>query len=270
MGSKRQEFTDRQKADIFARDRALCCFTGKSLWLLDYGGGPSTVDWVDHINPAARGGRADIDNGACASWLYNKQKRDCNQGIYLFFEGRPTETFYTYYETLPQSIAQHLIRFQKIHFTDWYFNRAIFHIQLATAQIVERKRADGKTWTRGLEYRNKAAFKFLCQWRNLVVSEKPSTMTKRHLLPSRPSSDQQIVLKLLDAQKPDDIGKIAKALAPFSKASWNALSSLAYIESRKEALDFAKTVMSDPCVTVRVKKAVESNIYRIWNHTHKD
>ena len=41
MRAKRAEFTDRQKADIFVRDRALCCYTGKSLWLLDYGGGPA-------------------------------------------------------------------------------------------------------------------------------------------------------------------------------------------------------------------------------------
>ena len=270
MGSKRQEFTDRQKAEIFARDRALCCFTGKSLWLLDYGGGPSTVDWVDHINPASRGGRANIDNGVCASWLYNKQKRDCNQGIYLFHEGRPTETFYTFFETMPQAIARHIARFHKIHFTDWYFNRAIFHIQLATDQLIERKRADGKSWTRGLEYRNKATFKFLCMWRNLVASERPATMSKRRLLPSHPSSDQQIILQLLDAQRPEDIRKIAKALVPFSKASWDALSGLVYLESRKDALDFAKNVISDPYVTARVKKAVEINVRRIWNVTIED
>ncbi len=43
MARPRDEFTDRQKAEIFVRDRALCCFSGKSLWALDYGAGPTRL-----------------------------------------------------------------------------------------------------------------------------------------------------------------------------------------------------------------------------------
>jgi len=264
MSTKRTNFTDRAKAEIFARDRGICCFSGKSLWLLDYGGGPSPVDWVDHINPAAHGGNADLENGACASWLYNKQKSDCGQGIYLFLKGRPTEDFFTFFETIPEEIADHLKRFASLHFTDWYFNRAIFHVQLAAVQEIERKRPDGKSWTRGLKYRCKASLKFLKQWRALVELEKPDTLKKRGLVPLRPSPDQVILMRILEASDVSDIKKIARAIVPYSRESWNALLALAYIETATEARSLKRSVMSNKFVTRRVKDAIRNNIKRLW------
>lgn len=56
MRAKRAEFTDQQKAEIYVRDRALCSYSGLSLWLLDDGASDIfNIDWVDHYLPAARG-----------------------------------------------------------------------------------------------------------------------------------------------------------------------------------------------------------------------
>jgi len=59
MAHIRTEFSDRQKAEIFARDRATCCFSGANLWLLDAPLRPGfQMGWVDHIRPSSRGGKA--------------------------------------------------------------------------------------------------------------------------------------------------------------------------------------------------------------------
>lgn len=77
MASANNGFTDKQKAAIFVRDRATCCFSGANLWLLD---APLRVgwqsDWVDHRKPKSRGGMADIENGVCASHTFNMKKRN--------------------------------------------------------------------------------------------------------------------------------------------------------------------------------------------------
>lgn len=58
MPSKRAEFPERVKAEIFARDRALCSYTGQNLWRLDHGASPGSEVWIDHIHPASRGALA--------------------------------------------------------------------------------------------------------------------------------------------------------------------------------------------------------------------
>src|SRR5690348_5360216 len=139
MRATRDEFSDFDKARIFARDRALCTYSGKSLWLLDYGAAPASIDWVDHYVPASRGGLVELDNGLCASWLFNKLKRDGGGTMPLFFAGLSTVDFYTFYEVVAQTIAEHLRRFRTLHYSDWYFNRAVFQVRLAAAQIEEKR-----------------------------------------------------------------------------------------------------------------------------------
>jgi hypothetical protein len=95
MAHKRKNFTDIQKAQIFVRDRATCCFSGANLWLLDSPLRPGIeTDWVDHVLPSARGGGNDIDNGVCASRTYNSLKRhNTDDNFYLFKNGLPTVGF---------------------------------------------------------------------------------------------------------------------------------------------------------------------------------
>ena len=93
MAHKRIEFTEAQKALIYARDRATCAFSGLSLWLLDIGIRPNwDMDWVDHILPSASGGNASLDNGICASSTFNAKKRDnTSDNVFFVHHGAITE-----------------------------------------------------------------------------------------------------------------------------------------------------------------------------------
>ena len=127
MGHKRQEFTENQKAEIFVRDRATCAFSGISLWFLDNGIKSNwQVDWVDHIKPSATGGRAELENGICASNLFNSKKKDnTHDNIYFVQNGKPTEHYLNIYGTPTEVLIERLKRLKKLQPEDWFFNRSI-------------------------------------------------------------------------------------------------------------------------------------------------
>lgn len=263
MRAKRSEFTDEQKAEIYVRDRALCSYSGLSTWLLDYGASYIfNIDWVDHIRPAAKGGRAELDNGACACGFYNQKKRS-GARVRLFSAGQPTQEFLFYHGAIPMEVARHLRRFAKLHVSDWYFNRAVFHTLLGALRRFERFRADGQQIVRGSEYRANAVLKFLSKWRSIVDAEKPRTMKKRGLLPSRPSADQKILLRLLEASTAPEITQITKVLAPYIKASGKALDRLAEVTSPAKARALLMQIKRDRFVTAYVRRIVELNLWRL-------
>lgn len=129
---KRVEFTDAQKATIYARDRATCCFSGANLWLLEAPLRPGYQrDWVDHVLPSARGGTTDIDNGVCASHTFNAKKRhNTADHSYLFEAGLPTTMFREIFGSLSGEQEARLRRFSNLREADWYFNRALGQILL--------------------------------------------------------------------------------------------------------------------------------------------
>jgi 5-methylcytosine-specific restriction endonuclease McrA len=58
---------DALRAAVFARDKAICSFSGLSVWYLDHGTAPfSHADWVDHVKPKSRGGKDTLENLVCA------------------------------------------------------------------------------------------------------------------------------------------------------------------------------------------------------------
>jgi hypothetical protein len=87
---------DAVRAAVYERDKAICAFSGVSLWLLDYGALPGFPgDWPDHIRPASRGGKDTPENLVCASHFYNEKKRNNGRdNAYLFTNGRPTDIFF--------------------------------------------------------------------------------------------------------------------------------------------------------------------------------
>lgn len=263
MRSRRDEFTDRDKAEIFVRDRALCSYSGKSLWLLDYGAAPGSIDWVDHIVPASKGGRAVVENGLCASWVFNKLKRDVGGTMPLFIAGLPTADFLTYYEIIPEAIGAHLQRFAALHFSDWFYNRAVFQVLLAAAQEGER-RADGKPFARGLDYRCKAAMKYLVQWAKFVDQTSPADFASRALLPRESSLDHELLTSLTKVPALPQIVRVASELAPYKYASWQACVDLSLCEEKAEATELLARVEADPFVVPRVRRAVRHNISMLW------
>ncbi len=132
MPRVRTNFSDRQKAEIFARDRATCCFSGANLWLLESPLRPGwQMDWVDHIKPSAKGGKSDLSNGVCASHLFNAKKRhNSADSYYLFAHGKPTDIYHEIFGPLPTGQMKRLTRLQALVPTDWYFNRAIANAYL--------------------------------------------------------------------------------------------------------------------------------------------
>lgn len=255
--STAQEFKDDQRAEIYARDRALCAYSGRSLWLADYGAAPHAVDWIDHVLPVARGGLSTIDNGVACSHLYNFQKRAGAGSVLLFRAGRPTSDFFTFFHVVPPSIAEHLVRFAELAPADWFFNRALLHVLLG-AVAKSAKRKDGTDLARGADYRARAAFRFLETWSK--KSAGLPSLRKRGLLPKRPGPDQKLLLSAAHADSESDLKRLIGGLAPYSAPSWRALEMLADLNSNTEARAFARAVAKHPHVASSVKRAVQLNV----------
>lgn len=260
MEASRKNFSSRQKAEIYTRDRALCCFSGVSLWLLDYGAAPSSIDWADHITASAKGGEADIENGACASAVYNWVKRQHKGAVYLFRHGRPTLDFFMHHEIVPTQVADHLQRFSALHWSDWFFNRAVFHVLLAADQHGQR-RVDGTSFTRDKTYWAKAALKALNDWRKF--SENVAPLKRRGLVPLRPSVDQKLLLCLTQIQTVEEIKKIIRDLIPYVHASRKAMEQMAVIESLADGKALLSIIRNDPFVVQRTRSVIKLNIQRL-------
>ena len=133
MTATRTNFTDAQKANIYVRDRGTCCFSGANLWLMDSPLRPGWErDWVDHVKPAACGGKAVEENGVCASHSFNAKKgTNTADSCYLFESGLPTSFYYALYGPLPPAQTERLARLSRLIPADWYLNRAIGQVLLA-------------------------------------------------------------------------------------------------------------------------------------------
>ena len=174
-------FTDRQRADLFVRDRAACAYSGRNLWLLDYGADPYyQVDWADHRVPVASGGQSTLANGVCASWAANFDKRDRVGGyVCLFIEGRPTTTYLNTHTTLPRSLERRFRRFSRLHYSDWYLNRALFRLWLGVAYLSD----ENCERTRDDAYYARAAYRILIRWRTISKRERVPTLEERAFMP---------------------------------------------------------------------------------------
>lgn len=122
-------FSDATKATIFAWDRAVCAFTGASVWLLDHELSPCfTEDWMDHIIPVARGGSSLPENGICAdagmNWIKGANGRANN---YWFVGGRPTSGFYETLGKVSPETARYLHR--TVEPRDWYYNPCLRNLR---------------------------------------------------------------------------------------------------------------------------------------------
>jgi hypothetical protein len=257
MPSKRREFNDLQKAEIFARDRALCAYSGASLWLADFGSAPASIDWVDHIQAVSRGGASAIENGVCASFLYNWVKRDHDRSVLLFRAGRPTADYYTFFGAVRPDTAAHLVKFRNLHSSDWYANRTLFQVRKASAGISARRR-DGEKFSRGVEYYSSAAMRFLDRWHR--YSDGQPSLRARKLLPQRPSEDQLLLLSALEATTATQVKRIIKEFEPWLVSSWNAMEAIARVSTRTERAELAAEIKRHPFVARSVKRAAKLNL----------
>lgn len=258
MPSARREFTDAQRAQIFVRDRALCVYSGASLWLADHGAAPSSVDWVDHLEPAAKGGGATVENGVCSSYHFNWSRRDRAPGVRLFEAGRPTADYYVLFGTLRAETAEHLNRFSRLHLSDWYFNRGLFQVRKAAAGR-SAVRSDGERFSRGVDYYARAAIRYFDKWRRLAV-DVPS-LRKRKLLPLRPSEDQALLIGAAEITSITAMRRQIKDFESWLIPTWDACTLVATVQDPEDQRELAREVRLHPNVPARVKRMV------LWNLT---
>jgi len=252
----RKNFTDQQKAEIYARDRAICAYTGMSLWLLDYGASPTLSDQVDHQTPASHGGGADIDNGVLCNHMYNYVRRNGAVPVSLFEWGLPTTELFWVYGRIPRAMMDHMKRFSTLHYSDWYLNRAVFSIRLAAASTLDEKRIDGKPFVRGRDYYCKAALRRLNEWREILDSEKPGTLAARGLLPTNPGPDHEAILQGIKATTAPQVVAVAEELDPYITASYAAVTGIEGHTSRASLQRHLERVQRDRFVVDRTKRAV--------------
>ncbi len=193
MARNRTDFTDAQRAEIYRLDKATCSFTGRNLWILDYGIDPCyEIDWADHIIPASKGGPAEIENGATASWSHNFTRSDASECKYLFRRGKPTSE-YLATDSSASSVIQHqFLKFSNLSSSDWYLNRGLWHLWLAC--LTEHQVKLGKSRSRRKEYYASASFQALAKWRRSANREGTSTFEARGLIPDPLETDQELLL----------------------------------------------------------------------------
>jgi len=267
--TKRDNFTDRQRAEIFVRDRATCAYSGKSLWALDFGAAPYSSPFIDHYTPCAKGGKADMDNGVCSSAQYNKDKRDKVSGIVLFWGGRPTEYYYTYHHALTAEMGQQLLRLSKLHVSDWQFNRAATNVLIGAALMGE-KRGDGRPFTRNTRYWAGAAVKALQTWGKQAGDT--TDFKSRGLVEDKPSIDKRLLLSMTPDSTVEEIERLIAELQPYVQDSWEALKTSTYLsmeDKEKAAITrgFLRAVKTDKYIVPQVKAAIAANFERFHRAT---
>jgi hypothetical protein len=173
----RGTFSPTVKARLFAWDRAVCAFSGASLWVLDYGAcSLFHEDWMDHIRPAARGGTHDVTNGICASEIANWVKgANGRANLYWFVGGRPTCHFYDAVGRVPSDIARRLRR--DVRSRDWYLNHCFRNLLWRVNNRVNRSRDRRHTNTPG--YYASAALGVLEDYRRVWANENENTHLNR-------------------------------------------------------------------------------------------
>ena len=215
---KRTDFSESQKADIFARDRATCAFSGISVWLFDYGVRHNyEIDWADHIKPSARGGTSSLDNGICASSLFNAKKKDNgSDNIFFFKNGRVTKAYITTFGYASDQMLADLNRRSRLEPGDWYLNRSISNVYFAFDWRcnLEFKKVDYK---RDDNYWLKAAWKRHMKWQKIQPSE--SIQHRKLLDPNHPFGASQL-LELESIRSEDHFRNWAESIWPTYRQSW--------------------------------------------------
>ncbi len=221
MRAKRREFSPSQRAEIYARDRAICVFSGKSLWHLDYGACPlSESNWIDHVKPSRRGGRAKLANGVCASYTYNLKKRANGADNFFWLdpesEGKPSEAYFYYFGAIQPHLASQLKRLSAIKPMDWFFNQAVSRLMWvcdATANRSGHERTPTK-WAH-------SAAGMLKQFRDKGGTA--ASLKKRGLVLHPKQEDVQILLSMISEISAREYRRKVKRLKEIYLANHRAM-----------------------------------------------
>ena len=214
----RTNFPDAVKAEIYARDCAICAFTGINLWLLDEGAGGFYNDcWIDHMLPATRGGKSVVENGVATLAEYNYNKGNSIGGnIYLFLGGLPTYRFWEYHRILPIETAQMIVGNSQIESSDYQFNQAIRNLIGGTIWL---HRGPNQKYKRDDSYFAEATMRRLEKWQRAVDADETSSMEDRNLVPDPLTPDQKLLLSLREAKNTDSLKDLMREILPYHAAN---------------------------------------------------
>jgi len=211
-------------------DRATCSYSGRSLWIADYGIDPGfAIDWADHIVPASRGGKSIVENGAAASWLYNYLRGNGRRRLVAFHRGLPTAAHTIHIGVIDPAVAANLHRFRALHVSDWFLNHAMWHVWIG--MHYEHERQKGLRRSRDYNYWAGAALKHLTRWRDLVENDSVGSLEQRRLVPPNPEADQQQLLEIRQSTSTRSLVEMMKDLFPSYEATAKAMFSLCEAES---------------------------------------
>ncbi|MGB3547663.1 MAG: hypothetical protein WBA17_11850 [Saprospiraceae bacterium] len=254
---KRKNFSEKQKAFIYARDRATCAFSTKSLWALDYGVMSGwVVDWVDHIIPCSSGGTNDLDNGVCASDFFNSQKgSNAKDNKYFIKEGSVTDYYIELFGEPPSALVEQLRRLKQLEAADWYFNRSIVGLFVGYECRCD-KEFKGKEWSRDDAYWFKSAWKRLQLFQKLKGNK---SITERSLLKDRQQHGVTELLDLESAASYEDFIDILENIYPLYKENYKALFFYHQLENIRQQTAFIKTLENNTKVNPIVLNTMKGN-----------
>ena len=247
---KRTDFTKKQKAEIFSRDRGTCAFSGISVWLFDYGIRPNyEIDWADHIVPSAKGGTSVLSNGICASSFYNAKKKDNgSDNKFLFKNGRVTETFVKVHGAASNIQIADLKRRKPLMAIDWYVNRAISNTYFAFDWRCELE-FNSKKYKRDDEYYYKVAFNMLKQ--KIKDSHYKSIESRKMISADRPFGVGSL-LQIEGVESAEQYREWAESLWPEYRSNWNLyntfLRSICTYQKREILLSYSGSKDVNPAL----------------------
>lgn len=239
MKISRKEFTSLQRAEIYARDRATCCFSGANLWLLDAPLRPGNEhDWADHIRPLAKGGLSETSNGVCSGHTFNYKKRhNASDKEYLFENGIPTWRYFQIFGPLQPDQTERTDRLANLEISDWYFNRTIALSQIGFDNRC-RKEIYGESYQRDDKYWFRAAFRKLIDFQRLRSAD---SLEKRRII-IKPNKIQKHWLELRDLTSEENLICAIRPLFEMYRLNFNAWARYFYdAETNAEQLKALKS-----------------------------
>lgn len=252
--------SDQLRAAVYARDKAICAFSGSSVWIPDYGTSLLVAhDWPDHIKPASRKGADSLSNLVCASYFYNRKKlNNGSDTSYLFFAGAPTPIFFWRIGQISAEQIDLLRSHAAICPADWYFNRA-----LANINIAHQNRYFGYKAVRTSSYWISAAASKLTDWSRLGGI---NDFRRRGLIRYPKSPDVMLMLELAkcdfstsQARLKRRVKDIYEQLYPYFKANSDALDAFISAEVAMERKRILRQAMDNKLVTLPTRQLLRGN-----------
>lgn len=272
LRTDRTNFSYEIKARIFARDRAICGFTGLNLWLLDEGAcGYYNFSSADHIKPATKGGLSDEENGITTHGAWNYEKGDKTDfNIYLFNGGFPTMNFWVFNRQISLEMAQRIVRFEAMHPSDCYFNNAISCV-ISGVQWLHVGKEKGRT--RNDDYWATATLNHIARWRKSVAIDEVTSLEERGLVLEPLLPDQELLLSVREMTTAEQIKQLSKNVLPYHIANFEVVYEfqLAYnrwLQGYTNAFQPVLEKLDNPLVSNVVYENTASNIQLLVDPFH--